>query len=73
MQQKMMITAAYYIPMELFEKYPIFCLIHAMCTSIHSEHISPVAKPQNFEEPCNTVHTKIFCCFHTSEVCFLGI
>ena len=34
---------------------------------------SPVAKPQIFGEPCNTVRTKLFCCFHTSKVCCLKI
>jgi len=34
---------------------------------------SPVAKPQIFGEPCNTVRTKFFCSFHTSEVCSLRI
>jgi len=37
------------------------------------QHTRPVAKPQIFGEPCNTIHTKFFCCFYTSEVCFSRI
>jgi len=44
--------------------------VHALAG--HSSH-SPVAKPQIFGEPCNTIHTKFFCCFYISEVCSLRI
>ena len=50
-----------------------------LCTKFHRNRmifrrdISPVAKPQIFGQPCNTVRTVFFCCFYTSEMCSLRI
>ena len=46
----------------------VYATIDGSCCAI-----SPVAKPQIFGQSCNTVRTKFFCCFYTSDMCSLRI